>query len=288
MTSTKTQTKGLILMLICSFMWSIAGLIFKFISWSSTPLYNGLAIAGLRSLTASAVMLLYMRQSGKKAVISKHSVLGGLLAAGTFLCFVVSNQFTSAANSIVLQYTGPIFIIAESYIFLHRKSSALDIITSVVTFLGIGLFMFDGLSAGGISGNIIALGAGLCFGSMFLVVGEGDDDTRMSALVIGHLMTAFAGTPFLLFADKGISPSSIGWILVLGIFQLGVPYILYVEAAGCCSALTLSLTSVVEPLLNPVWVALFYGEMPTVTALVGGIIVLGAVTLRSILTARRC
>lgn len=287
MNTTKSQTKGIILMLTCAAMWSIAGIIFKFINWCGSPVYNGLAVAGARSLIAAVTAMICLPLMKMKFVFTKHSLLGGVLAACTFLCFVISNQLTTAANAIVLQYTGPIFIIIESYIFLHKKSTKLDIITSAAVFFGIALFVFDSLSAGGLWGNIISLGSGLFFGSMFFVVGQYGDDTRMSAIIIGHLITALVGLPFLACANRGITPASIGWIFVLGVFQLGIPYVLYALAAGHCSALTLSLTSVAEPLLNPVWVCIFYKEMPTLTALVGGIIVLTSVTLRSVLIARR-
>lgn len=284
----ETQNKkGIVLMLICAAMWSTAGLIFKFINLSENGLYNGLAVAGMRSLFAAFAMYAGMKILRKKVIFSKQSFACGLLAAATFICFVVSNQFTSAANAIVLQFTGPIFIIIESYVFLHRKATRLDIVTSVITFLGVGLFVIDGISGGSVLGNIVALFSGLFFGSTFLFVGEGDSETRMSALLIGHIITAVAGLPFLAFAQNGVSATNLLLLIFLGVFQLGIPYLLFTIASGYCSALSLSLLSVVEPLLNPVWVAIFYGEMPSLTAFVGAVIVLGAVTARSVILSKK-
>ncbi len=281
------EKKGIILMLICATMWSTAGLIFKFINLSENSLYNGFAVAGMRSLFAAVAMYSGMRILQKKVILTRQSIACGLLAAATFICFVVSNQFTSAANAIVLQFTGPIFIIIESYVFLHRKASKLDVITSVVTFLGVGLFVIEGISGGSVFGNFIALLSGLFFGSTFLFVGEGDGDTRMSSLLIGHILTLVAGLPFLAFAENGVSATSLLLLIYLGVFQLGIPYLLFAIASEYCSALSLSLLSVVEPLLNPVWVAIFYGEMPSATAIIGAVIVLGAVTARSVILSKK-
>ena len=104
-------------MLICAVMWSSAGLLFKLVRLSDNALINGLSVAGMRSLFAAFAMYAGMLILGKKFVVTKQSIICGLIAAATFICFVVANQFTSAANAIVLQFTGPIFIIIEGYIF---------------------------------------------------------------------------------------------------------------------------------------------------------------------------
>jgi drug/metabolite transporter (DMT)-like permease len=46
------------------------------------------------------------------------------------------------------------------------------------------------------------------------------------------------------------------------------------------------LIPVIEPILNPVWVLLAIGEKPTPLSLVGGVIVLTAVTFRAIAAIR--
>jgi drug/metabolite transporter (DMT)-like permease len=78
------------------------------------------------------------------------------------------------------------------------------------------------------------------------------------------------------------SGGSVGALLVLGVVQLGIPYLLYARAIPHVSALEAALLPVIEPILNPVWVMLFIGERPTPLALTGGVIVVGAVTWRAI------
>ena len=76
-------------------------------------------------------------------------------------------------------------------------------------------------------------------------------------------------------------------ILILGIFQIGLAYVFYVVALKTAPLLTCSLLAVIEPLLNPVWVYLFNGENPGVWSLVGGVIVVGVITLWYVYDARQ-
>jgi drug/metabolite transporter (DMT)-like permease len=75
-------------------------------------------------------------------------------------------------------------------------------------------------------------------------------------------------------------------LLVLGIVQLGMSYWLYARAIRHVTALEAVLIPVIEPILNPLWVLLFMHERPTRWALIGGSIVLGAVTLRAAVSVR--
>jgi drug/metabolite transporter (DMT)-like permease len=96
-----------------------------------------------------------------------------------------------------------------------------------------------------------------------------------------------AGLPFLLLSPPAITPLSVASILILGVFQLGIPYILYAIAVRRCSPLSCSLIGMIEPLFNPVWVFLVVGEAPGFFAFIGGIIVLATVTLWSISNAKQ-
>lgn len=114
---------------------------------------------------------------------------------------------------------------------------------------------------------------------MYLCTGTIKEEDRMSGMLTGHLIAAVIGIPFMLFTENSYTGISVLGILILGIVQLGIPYILYVLSTKSCPPLACSLLGAIEPLLNPVWVALFDGEMPGMLALVGGILVITTVTL---------
>jgi len=211
---------AILYMVICSVLWSTAGILIKFLPW------NPIVIAGLRSLVAAGVYLLYMRHEKTKFLINRYSVLSGIALMCTFLFFVAANKFTTAANAIVLQYSAPIFILILSAIFYKQKFRPGDILTVIVTTAGISLFFLDKLSGGYLLGNLLAIAAGISFASMFVLTGRADQDSRSSGILLGHVFTAVFGMPFLFFSPTPVTPSAVIIIVVMGVFQLGIPYIL--------------------------------------------------------------
>ena len=264
MSTPKQRNQSILYMSLCALLWSTAGIFIKVIPW------NPLIIAGLRSLIGAIVFILYMRSSGIKFVINRPALYGGVFLAGTFIFFVAANKLTTAANAIVLQFTAPIFILILSALIFHQKFRKGDIITVIMTYIGISLFFIDKLSSGYLAGNILALIAGLFLASMFIASGRADTGSRMSGILIGHIITAAIGVPMIFFFPISPSPVSILSIAGLGILQIGIPYILYGLAAKHCAPLACSLIGAIEPLLNPVWVFIFDGERPGFYALIGG------------------
>lgn len=270
------QRKAMLMMAICACMWSIGGIFIKLVSWSP------FLIAGGRSVFAALVMFLFMRYAKIKVNVCKYSVGAGFCLLGVLICFVAANKLTTAANAIILQYTAPIFILIISMLFLHHKVHKKEVITVAITTIGIVFFFFDELSLGNIAGNILAILAGLFLGIMFLIIGFGggeDDSIRLSGILIGHILTALVGVPIGITMTTSYAPSEFLCIIILGVIQLGIPYVLYALASRDCSPLACSLIGMIEPILNPVWVLIFDGETPGFYALIGGIIVIAAVTI---------
>lgn len=275
-----SKNAAIIYMLLCSVLWSTAGILIKFLPW------NPMVIAGLRSLISAGVYILFMRYQKTEFQWNRSSVMSGIALTGTFAFFVAANKFTTSANAIVLQYSAPIFILILSAVFYRQKFRSGDIITVAVTTIGISLFFLDKLSGGYLLGNLLALAAGLSFAFMFVLTGHADHNSRSSGILLGHLFMAALGIPFLFFTPTPFTPSTVAVIIAMGVFQLGIPYILYGLAVRKCSPLACSLISAVEPLLNPVWVFLYCGEAPSIFALIGGAIVIGAVASWSVWSGR--
>ena len=267
------ENNAMLKMLLCACLWSIAGIIIKMVDM------NSFAIAGFRSLFAAAAVGVFMAVTKNRIVISKKTVIGAVFLCATFMAFVTANKLTTAANAIVLQFTAPIFVMIIEALAAHKKPKVFDALTVLVTLGGISLFFLDSLGSGRSIGDIIAVFAGLFLGLFFFIVGESQGDEKISGILFGQLLTAVIGIPFVFFTETTVNAQSILWIAVLGVFQLGIPYILLSEASKYCPPLACSLISVAEPLLNPVWVAVFYGEIPGIAALAGGVIVIAAVTL---------
>ena len=273
-----TKRKGELLMALCAVMWSIGGILMKYIDESP------FLIAGTRSFISGTVVLLYMMASRYKIKITKSSVSAGVCLCGCVTCFVIANKMTTAANAIVLQYIAPAFVLVITAVFLKQKLKKMEIGVVAVTFAGIMLFFMDELDLGSMAGNCIAIISGLFMGGMFIFNGSIHDmSEKMTGILLAHILTAVIGIPTgLITSGVSVTGIEIACILLLGIVQLGIPYIFYGKASSMISPLSCSLLGMIEPLLNPVWVALFYGEIPGLFALAGGIIVLGAVVYYNI------
>ena len=114
---------------------------------------------------------------------------------------------------------------------------------------------------------------------MFMAVGELEGEQRFSGILIGQCLTFLVGLPFIIATKPVFTTTATLSILTLGVFQLGISYILYVKSSRYCPPLACCLLGAVEPLLNPVWVLIFDGEKPGIFALIGGVIVVVSITL---------
>lgn len=275
--SIKKQHIASLQMLLCAALWSIAGIFIKLIDG------NSMVIAGFRSLVASSVFIFYIKSKGLRIVFNRSVLISAISLCTTFFAFVGANKLTTAANAIVLQFTAPVFIIIISIIFFKEKFSVADVVTVIATLGGISLFFLDKLDKGQLLGNAVALFSGFTMAVMFIAVKKNTESERMSGMLFGHLLTALVGIPFFFFTENTVSVISVSCILILGIVQLGIPYLLLALASEHCPPLTLSLLSALEPLLNPVWVAIFYHEIPGIFAFIGALIVIITITVWSVL-----
>jgi len=264
---------AIVQMLGCATLWSLAGIFFKLIPW------NGVALAGIRSLIAGITFIVYMRFAGIPYVLNKKTFISGVLTACTYICFVCANKLTTAANAIVLQFTAPVFIVMYTSLVMKKPLRKPDLLVVLFTLLGIALFFIDQLQPGYVLGNIVAIVAGVFMAGIFISVGELEGEQRYSGVLNGQIITFIIGLPFALVTKPEFSLVPILAILVLGVFQLGTAYILYVKSSAHCPPLACCLLSAVEPLLNPIWVLIFDGERPGIFAFVGGIIVIVSITV---------
>ena len=271
------QQRAVVFLLIAALLWSSGGLLIKLITW------NPVAIAGTRSAIAALVMLAFRR---KMRFNWSFPQLGGAACyAATVILFVASNKLTTAANAILLQYTAPVYVALFSYWFLRERITKWDLLTMVAAVGGMVLFFLDDLTPGGFLGNLVAIVSGIAFAGTALCLRKQKDSSPLESCFIGNVVTFLIGLPFIVRS----MPNATSWLglVLLGVFQLGCSYILYAEAIKHVTALEGILIPILEPILNPIWVFLLLGERPGEWAIFGGIIVLGAVTLRCLLALKQ-
>ncbi len=273
-TADYAKRNSMFLMALCAVMWSLGGIFIKLISW------NPLLITGVRSVIAALILGGYMFATKTPVKFSKYSFGAGIGLSTSCMFFVMANKLTTAANAIVLQYAAPVFILLMSAFLFKQKLHKKEIIVVGIAMCGIVLFFLDQLSPGNILGNVFGILAGIFLALMFVMVGQGgkDDSIRMSGILFAHCIASIVGVPIGLAATASTTGMEVLYIIILGIFQLGIPYVLYSVASRNCPPLACSLIGMLEPLLNPVWVAIFVGEMPGGFALIGAAIIIAVVT----------
>ncbi len=276
MTTAPERRRAIIYLIIAALLFSTGGLLIKLIQLPA------LAVAGGRSAIAAIVILLFIRRP--KFTWSATQIGCAIAYCGTVIFFVLANKNTTAANAILLQYTAPVYIALLSYWILKERTTLLDWLTIVLVLGGMLLFLLDGLSAGNWIGNIYALISAVAYALLALLLRKQKDESPFESVLLGNILTAVIGLPA--FFGQVPNANSVIGLLLLGIFQLGLAYVLFTKATKFVSALEVSLITVIEPILNPLWVVLTIGEKPSVLALLGGVIVVGAVVGRGVLSNR--
>ncbi len=271
------RRRGTLCVFAAALLYSIGGLCIKVIPW------HGMSINGGRTLIALFVVGGYMFLARHKLRWNKWIALGAVAVCGTNVLFTLANKMTTAANAIVLQFTAPIFVILLSLFFWRKKPQRLDLIVCTVVLLGVLCFFVESLEAGGTLGNVLALFAGLSYAGVFLLNDLPDADP-ISSVFWGDFFSAVMGLPFLL-RETDFSPVTLGSLLILGAFQVGLAYVLMCIGLRTTPAVTASLVSGIEPVLNPILVAVFYHETIGPLSLLGAAVVISAVVIYNVLKA---
>ena len=277
-TTENREKLGVLFVFLAAVLYSIGGLCIKVIPWS------GLSINGGRNMVALLVIGGYLLATRHRPRFNRWILVGAVCICGTNTLFTVANKLTTAANTIVLQFTAPIFVILLSVVFWKRRPQKLDLIACGVVLVGVLCFFVDSLEAGGMAGNILALLSGLSYAGVFLLNDLPDSDP-ISSVFWGDVMSVAIGLPFLVReTDLGLVPMTS--LVILGASQVGLAYILLTIGLRTTPAVTASLVSGIEPVLNPILVAVFYHESIGPLALLGAAIVVGGVVIYNVLRVK--
>lgn len=263
------KTMGTAAVLAASLCFSLGGLLMKLIPW------NPLAINGVRNVIACIVIGLYIRVIHHKIVFNPTVLMGALALAGTTTLYAAANKLTTAGNTIILQYTAPIWIIILMYLMFGQKPDRTAITAIIIVLAGILCFFFEGLSTGKWLGDSLALLSGVFYAVVFMLnqFPKGD---ALSSVFFGQLGCGIFLSPFVL-RETVFTPGVLLAVFVLGAVQVGLAYIFFTTGTKYTDPVTASIINAMEPILNPVLVAVFYGEMLGKLSLVGAAIVVSGI-----------
>ena len=273
------QTNGTLFVAVSALLYSIGGLCIKLIPW------NGLSINGARTAIALLVIGGYMLLVRHPLRFNRWILLGAITVSVTNTLFSVANKMTTAANAIVLQFTVPIFVMLFSMLFFGKRPQRIDVIACVVVFGGIVFFFLDSLEMGGGIGNLLALISGVTYAGVFLLR-EMPNSDAISSVFWGDVLSAITGLPFL-FQETQFTTTAWISLIVMGLFQVGLAYVFLCIGLQTTPPVTASLITGIEPVLNPILVAVFYKERMGRFALIGAAIVILAVITYNVQKAKQ-
>jgi drug/metabolite transporter (DMT)-like permease len=259
---------GLLSIVIAALLWSTGGIGIKAVEDPA------LKVTFYRSIFAAITLFVLFRRDVRikwsPAVAVAIVSYGGCLTT-----FVVATKWTTAANAIFLQYAGVIWVLLLSPLVLREPMRRRDVIAIVVALGGMALFFVGKFEARGMAGNAMALVSSVFFAMMILALRRETHASR-AAVTWGNVVLSLALLPFVSH-DLGLTTKSLLALLFLGVFQIGLAYAFFVRGLKHVTATEASLTGMLEPVANPIWVLLFLGERPSAYALFGGAIVLAAI-----------
>lgn len=269
------------LVVVAVLLWSTGGL---FIKLTSLDAYQ---VTFFRSLFAAITVLIITRKNGLR--INAFGILATLIYSTLLFLFVWATKHTTAANAIFLQYTAPIYILILAPFVIGEKFHLRDLATVIFCIAGMSLFFVGDLTIGDIQGNIAALGSGIFLG-LYIMLLRHPKAMGMSGtitVIYGNFLLALVTLPNGVAAIPTITLKDILAVGFLGVFQIGISYILFIKGVRMGTRpLDASIIGFIEPLLNPVWVFLFVGERPSNWAILGGAIIVATVLVHTLIQYR--
>ena len=266
------RQKGILYIACAALFWSTGGIGIKAIA--DPPL----KVTFYRSLFAAVGLFILLGKNvwGRRRWSSPATFAIAIVSyCACLTTFVVATKWTTAANAIFLQYAGVVWVLLLSPFVVDEPMRSRDVIAIAVAIGGMALFFVGRFEARGMAGNGMALLSSVFFAGLILALRR-ERDAGQSAITWGNLALALVLLPAV-HSQLALTPKSFGVLLFLGLIQIALAYTLFVKGLTYVTATQASLTGMLEPIANPIWVLLILGERPSGFAIAGAVIVLAAI-----------
>ena len=264
--------KGLSGVFVAAVLWSSGGLLIKLVTL--TPMQISFFRCGIAALT----FLVIFRTSIFK--VNFFTFINASFYAAVLIFYVIAMKMTTAANAIFLQSTAPIYVLIFEPLINKTKFEKANVITIAVCILGMFLFFLGDLTPGQLEGNIFGLLAGIFFAAFFIGMRKNKKQYQQGSIFFGNILVALICIPFALEINE-LTFSNLWMVSFLGVFQIAIAYAFFTFGLKRVYAVEASIISMFEPVLNPFWVFIGYGEVPSTYAIIGGVIIISAISIRT-------
>lgn len=280
--SHRAVTQGRLCIALAALLWSTSGAFTKVLTLPTalglnTPEIAPLQIAFYRALFAGLVLLPTLRRSD----LSFRPLMLGM--AGCFAImnatFVSALALGTAANAILLQYTGPMWMYLASVWWLGEPPDRRSFAALLIGVLGIGIIVWGGREEANLDVIAIALASGLAYAGVIICLRVLRAASPRWLTLLNHLASALVLVPFV-WQQPLPTAGQVCVLFLYGAGQMTIPYWLMARSLKAVSPQEAGIISLLEPLLNPLWAYLISGEQPSVYTLGGGAFILGALVWR--------
>lgn len=276
------QTQGRLLLLAAAIGWSVIGVAVKSPLLRDVP---GPMFAGCRALTAGLFLLPFIRPS---MVRFRWGLLPMVVCfASMNVLFIMATQQTTAAAAIFLQYTASLWAMVFGVVFLREPLLRGNVIALICGLLGIAWIVHSDWNGENFQGNSIALFSGVMYAGVFVTLRMLRDESSQWLILVNYIVSGIVLLPWIMQGIDTLSP--LQWLLLaaIGPLQMGLPYVMFARGLKWISPQEAGLILLIEPLLNPTWVWLCWGEAISPATAVGGGLILFGLALRYTLFRER-
>ena len=283
--------RGLIFVFMAGVLWSTVGLGIRLIDEATVwqiLLYRSISL----SLFLAIVIFLRSRRNLLKVVKAAGlpGCIAGLSLVGAYSGGIYGIQSTSVANAMLLFAAAPFMAAMLGWIFLRERVLKATWVAILFAILGIGIMVQDKTQSGAaLLGNLSALGGAFGFAVFSVALRWGRSGDMLPAVFLSGIFAIFITSTICFFNGLSfrISVNDTSISMGMGVFQVGAGLVLYTLGSKTLPAAELTLLSLAEVLLGPLWVYLFLNEVATLNTLLGGLVLLLAIAGNAISGARR-
>lgn len=287
---------GIALGIAAASCWSLGGVLVRLTdgidSWQIV-LYRSLTvlplIGGWMALTKGRRTLAVIRQAGLNAVVA------GIAVGLAGLCFVLSLFYTTVAQSIFMSGIAPFCAAFLGWWLLGERVSRATLGAMIIALVGLGVMVAGSLGKTSFIGTLLALYSAFCFSCYSVLLRFGQQSDMTVALIWNALFLCFltlvvllAPTPLRAAIGPGelvIGWTNFMWVTIMGAVQLTLGLVLFTMASRSVPAAQLALLALVEPTLGPVWAFLAVDEVPPLSTVIGGVVVMSAIVIQVLATS---
>tara|TARA_A100001011_G_C14190313_1_gene791028 strand:+ start:284 stop:1150 length:867 start_codon:yes stop_codon:yes gene_type:complete len=274
------KTPGYILCLLGGFFLSWGGLLIR--SFETKDMWQILLIRSFFFVIALTIFLILTYRGNTVEVIKKSgipAIIAGLFLSLSFVAYIAAMSMTSVANVVFIISTQTIFLAIFGYLFLKEKISLRGFIAIISALIGMVIMVGNSINQGTLLGNIVSFAIPINFTILVMIIRKFPELDMVPAIFYSGIFSGIYG----LFLSSGLTFSTNDIIMgfLLGVPQLAFGFICVTIGTKTTQAVTVGLLMLLETIFAPIWVWIFLNEVPPPSVLIGGLIIISAVVLKS-------